>query len=252
MKRSKYFVLSLIFLIPFFTFLGCSSPVTYTISAQVSCGNGNVSGMGTYAEGESVTLIAQSYGTNTFIAWVYQNKKVLLNDDTYTIVNQKSDDKITKSSLTFQASNLTADKYTAVFSDNRQLYYTLSDYAIQNLADNSDAMLEGKLTVQFGEDLNNFQNAYSDTFVNGEKKETNSPSVMFLSKDFYLKINIDISENNFQKIIPIKFETGYADSNSTVTFMSNNYVVSYSFELQDVFYNLILNIDSLNNYSYNF
>ncbi len=242
MKAKKIFMFALILIMPCLVLFGCDQPASYNINVYANCTNGTVNGQGTYVEGETVTLSANGINGNKFIAWVYQNKKILENDSTYTITT--SEDNMS-STLSFTSSQTTADRYTAVFQDNKQIYYTLDSYKFttsasqeEPLPEDAETLFSGILSVSFGETNSSYRevfNAETEFKDNVTVKAENVKDVMMLSRTspYYLRFSIDNGSGNVQiKTIPVTYNSNSQANDVSATFNSDRTVtVSYTFEI---------------------
>ncbi len=244
-SRKNFFFLLIILLIPIFFFFGCDTLNIYRIDVYTNeYKNGTVYGYGTYTEGDTVTLQAYGLNGNRFIAWVYQNKTILTNNSTYQIVT--SDDGLS-STLTFTASQSTADRYTAVFEDDSQQYYTLSSYKFTSDIDAdepseenlTDVLVSGvSLNVLVGDSLTTLREAayLEGDFRDGVTNEVSDVTqVMNLSytTEYYIRFNLTLSggQSSLRTITVILGEDNSSNGVS-LTFNSNNsFDVIYSFQI---------------------
>ena len=168
LKNKKIFLLAFLLLIPVFLLIGCDEPETYSITVYSSYeANGRVYGGGNYTDGQTVTLRASGKNRNRVICWLYQNKTILADDDTYTI--STSEDGLS-SKLTFTARSDTHDRYTAVFESASQKYFKLDSYKLTStptldepLEEEAESLMSGSLTIQIGENINSYREAFSYT-----------------------------------------------------------------------------------------
>ena len=246
MKNKKIFMLALVLILPCLILFGCDEVATYKITVSANCSNGIVYGAGTYQEGETVTLTANGISNGStkskFVAWVYQNKTILENNDVYTI--STSEDNYS-STLTFTATSATTDKYTAIFQDNKQMYYTLDSYkfaknihAPEPLPEDATTLFNGILSVSFGENNTTYRevfNAETEFKENLTVKADGVKDVMVLTKlnPYYLRFSIDNGNGNVNiKTIPILYNENSVAGDVNATFNQDKTVsVTYTFEL---------------------
>ena len=241
-KKSLLFLI-LILVAPIFLLVGCGEVQTYNITATTNCQNGNVTGMGRYDDGSRATLTARGVNNHKFIAWVYQNKTILVNNNTYTI--ETSEDGMT-STLTFNASSYTSDNYTAIFEDSRQMYYTLSSYRVVEHAEgeeipeenleNQNVTCVGNLSISIGENVLNYRNPVNLTnqsFLNTTTSFTDMRDVFRLtSQPYYVYFEFSSTGFSATKQIALTYGTSSTQDDVDVTFEADGDVVlSYSFDL---------------------
>ena len=245
-KRSKSILfLLIILLVPLFLLFGCEEPATFRIDTQSNeIKNGTVYGYGTYKEGETVTLTAESRNGKLFIAWIYQNKTIITNNSTYNI--QTSEDNL-KSTLTFTASKGTADIYTAVFQDDTQRYYLLNSYKLttdlsadEPLEDESTEILlnSSSLNVSVGATLTTMR----DTFlVEGDFRDGRTVKVegvtqvlnMSYDSPYYVRFALTQSNGEAEvKTTPVQFKENSVNDGVRVIFNGDNsFDVQYTFQI---------------------
>ena len=241
-KKSLLFLI-LILVAPIFLLVGCGEVQSYNITATTNCQNGNVTGMGRYDDGSRVTLTARGVNNHRFIAWVYQNKTILVNNNTYNI--ETSSDSLT-STLTFNASSYTADNYTAIFEDSRQMYYTLSSYRVVEHAEgeeipeenleNQNVTCVGNLSISIGENVLNYRNPVSLTnqsFLNTTTSFTDIRDVFRLStQPYHVRFSFSTGEFKTTKDITLTYGTSDEQDGVDITFKTNgDIVLSCSFDL---------------------
>lgn len=126
MKKSKFLLLSVLFMIPIMLFAGCEDPKYFSITTSTNDGNiGSVSGgNSTFIEGSEVSLVATSRSTTTdsFICWV---------KDYTNVVSLESTTKVTVNANT-------QGNYTALFASNlsSMTYATVSDILYDDIYSN--------------------------------------------------------------------------------------------------------------------
>ena len=230
-KSKAIFFLLIILLVPIFLLFGCDELATFRIDLVVNDGKyGTVYGDGTYTENDTVTLEARGLNGKRFIAWVYQDKFIINSDSTYNVY--VSEDGL-HSTLTFTATKETCDKYTAVFEDDSQQFYTLSSYKFTTDLASPDALPEeatrtlitgGSLQIMIGENQTAFRDVAQITndFRDRVKMPIESVSqVMHLShtSSYYVRFNLSsgsgqaqlktvkvtLGENNVENAAEVKF-----------------------------------------------
>ena len=247
-KSKNIFFLLIILLVPVFLLFGCDEPGTFRIDAYVNENkNGIVYGYGTYTEGDTVTLQANGLNGNRFIAWVYQNKTILSNDSTYAISTSENG---LSSTLTFTASQATADRYTAVFEDNSQQYYTISSYKFTtDLAaeeplpeENTETLISGgSLNIMIGETITSFRDL---TLIEGDfrDKVTNAVNdinqVMNLSYTTSYYIRFGLTQGSGQsQVRTITVTLGENNISNDVNIVFNqdkSFDIQYSFQIDSL------------------
>ena len=241
-KKSLLFLI-LILVAPIFLLVGCGEVQSYNITATTNCQNGNVTGMGSFNDGSRVTLTARGVNKHRFIAWVYQNKTILVSNNTYNI--ETSSDSLT-STLTFNASSYTADNYTAIFEDSRQMYYTLSSYRVVEHAEgeeipeenleNQNVTCVGNLSISIGENVLNYRNPVNLTnqsFLNTTTNFQDIRDVFSLSTQPY-HVYFEFSTGKFKttKDITLTYGTSDEQDGVDITFETNGDIVLFcSFDL---------------------
>lgn len=244
-RTKTIFLLLIILLVPILLLFGCDELATFRIDAYVNENkNGTVYGYGTYTEGDTVTLTANGLNGNRFIAWVYQNKTLITNNSVYTI--STSEDGLS-STLTFSASMATADRYTAVFEDNSQQYYTLSSYKFTTDLNAEDALPEettdllvsgGSINVMIGETITNFRNL---TLIEGDFRDrvrtdvSGVTEVLNLSYTTPYYIRFNFSYTNSQPVVrTITATLGTNSSSNGVNLVfnqDNSFDIQYTFQI---------------------
>lgn len=244
-RTKNLFLLLLILLVPMLLLFGCEELSTFRIDVYVNENkNGTVYGYGTYTEGETVTLTANGLNGNRFIAWVYQNKTIISNNSTYTIAI--SEDGL-NSTLTFTASDATADRYTAVFEDDSQQYYTLSSYKFTTDINSAEPLPEettetlisgGSLNVMIGETITSFREL---ALIEGDFRDkvttyvTPSNEVMNLSYTSSYYIRFSLTQGSGQSQIRTLTVTLGQDSSTTdvnlIFNQDNSFDVQYTFQI---------------------
>ena len=243
-KKSLLFLI-LILVAPIFLLVGCGEVQSYNITATTNCQNGNVTGMGSFNDGSRVTLTARGVNNHRFIAWVYQNKTILVNNNTYDI--ETSSDSLT-STLTFNASSYTADNYTAIFEDSRQMYYTLSSYRVVEHAEgeeipeenleNQNVTCVGNLSISIGENVLNYRtpvNLTNQSFLNTTTNFTDMRDVFRLtSQPYYVRFTFSSNEFTSSKTIALTYgnSSEQDEDGVEVDFQTNgDIVLTYSFDM---------------------
>ena len=243
----KSFLLLLVVLIaPIFLLVGCGEVQTYNITATTNCQNGNVTGMGRYDEGSKVTLTAKGVNNNKFIAWVYQNKTILISDNAYTI--ETSADNMT-STLSFTASSYTSDNYTAIFEDARQMYYTVSSYRVVEHAENTDIPEEdienqditctGALSISIGENALSYRDVINLTnysFLNTTTAFADVRDVFSFNNQTPYYIKFAFSSGNFKtsKTISLTYGKSGEQDDVDIKFKTDgDIVLTYTFDMNE-------------------
>ena len=239
LSKKSLLLLIVILIAPIFLLVGCGETQTHNITATTNCQNGNVTGMGRYDSGSRVTLTAKGVNNNKFIAWVYQNKTILISDNAYTI--ETSADSMT-STLSFTASSYTSDNYTAIFEDNRQMYYTVSSYRVVEYAENEnipeenienqDITCMGALSISIGENVLNRRNIINLTnhgFLNTTTSFQDIRDVFSLSTQPY-HVYFEFSTGKFKttKDITLTYGTSDEQDGVDITFETNGDIVLFS------------------------
>lgn len=243
-SKKSLLLLVLILVAPIFLLVGCGEVQSYNITATTNCQNGNVIGMGKYDDGSRVTLTARGIGGNKFIAWVYQNKTILQDGNTYSIVT--SDDAMT-STISFTVSSYTADNYTAIFEDSKQMYYTLSSYRVvshqideeipEENIENQSVTCVGNLSIQIGENVLNYRNPVNLTnqsFLNTTTNFSDISDVFKLSSStpYYLYFSFSAENFSVNKTVSLFYGATNVQDDVNVTFESDgDIVLTYSFNL---------------------
>lgn len=246
LSKKSLLLLIVILIAPIFLLVGCGEVQTYNITATTNCQNGNVTGMGRYEDGSRVTLTAKGVNNNKFIAWVYQNKTILISDNAYTI--ETSADSMT-STLSFTASSYTSDNYTAIFEDNRQMYYTMSSYRVVEHAENTDIPEEdienqditctGALSINIGENALNYRNIINLTnhsFLNTTTPFLDVRDVFSFNNQTPYYIYFAFSSNDFKssKAIALTYGNSSEQDGVDVDFQTNgDIVLTYSFDMTE-------------------
>ncbi len=248
LSKKSLLLLIVILIAPIFLLVGCGEVQTYNITATTNCQNGNVTGMGRYDDGSRVTLTAKGVNNKKFIAWVYQNKTILISDNAYTI--ETSADSMT-STLSFTASSYTSDNYTAIFEDNRQMYYTVSSYRVVEHAENTDIPEEdienqditctGALSISIGENALNYRNIINLTnhsFLNTTTPFVNVRDVFSFNNQTPYYIYFTFSANEFTSSKTIALTYGNSSEQDEygveVDFQTNgDIVLTYSFDMTE-------------------
>ena len=246
LSKKSLLLLIVILIAPIFLLVGCGEVQTYNITATTNCQNGNVTGMGRYDDGSRVTLTAKGVNNNKFIAWVYQNKTILISDNAYTI--ETSADSMT-STLSFTASSYTSDNYTAIFEDNRQMYYTVSSYRVVEHAENTDIPEEdienqditctGALSINIGENALNYRNIINLTnhsFLNTTTPFLDVRDVFSFNNQTPYYIYFAFSSNDFKssKTIALTYGNSNEQDGVDVDFQTNgDIVLTYSFDMTE-------------------
>lgn len=138
-KKLSLFILAIL-VVPLFAFFGCTEPTKHQISVETNCEtsgfpelNGSPYCDETFNEGSSVTVnaIVKDKTNGSFICWLFQGSKIVVDGGNYKIVNtQGENSNIIKSTLTFTANSSTEGKYTAVFSDSKMTYAKLDSFCV--------------------------------------------------------------------------------------------------------------------------
>lgn len=136
MKKKLSLLLLSIFMLPLIALFGCDEPVSYNFYAHESSSIfGTARGGGKVEEGKTVTLTAHANNGSYFLGWVYQNNLLIdSSDETYTIKNEESGGRPIKSTLTFTSRESTQGSYTAVFNENKVMYYRFTGFMISSTA----------------------------------------------------------------------------------------------------------------------
>ena len=138
--KKKFCLLALIvLLVPVLALVGCDKPSSFTVEVfsswtgtPVGSGGGTVSGGGTFEEGTEISLTATSKPNSRFIAWIHEDSVIISNEGAYSISNETTEGRVTKSTLTFEVSSSRRGKYTAVFDDPSIVYTKLTSFRITN------------------------------------------------------------------------------------------------------------------------
>lgn len=143
MKKKWVMLLLIVLIMPIVALFGCDEVSLYSVSVFTSSSkygkvmlNNSSSGSGTFSEGSTITLTATTLNGSSFICWAYQNSVEIANDSTYKITNTTdSDNKTTKSVLTFSINSTTQGNYTAIFSDGEMMYTQFQSMRITSTPD---------------------------------------------------------------------------------------------------------------------
>lgn len=138
--KKKFSVLALIVLLfPILALVGCGDTSYFTVEVfsnwtgtPTDSGGGTVSGGGTFEEGTEVTLTAIAKPNSRFIAWIHEDSVIISNGNGYSVQNEGTDGKVTKSTLSFDINSSRRGKYTAVFEDASIVYARLTSWRITN------------------------------------------------------------------------------------------------------------------------
>lgn len=248
LSKKSFLLLLVVLIAPIFLLVGCGEVQTYNITATTNCQNGNVTGMGRYDEGSKVTLIAKGVNNNRFIAWVYQNKTILISDNAYTI-ETSADNMI--STLSFTASSYTSDNYTAIFEDARQMYYAVSSYRVVEHAENIDIPEEdienqditctGNLSISIGENALSYRdviNLTNQSFLNTTTTFAEIRDVFSFNNQAPYYIKFAFSSGNFKSSKTIALTYGNSSEQDEdgveVDFQTNgDIVLTYTFDMNE-------------------
>ena len=246
LSKKSFLLLLVVLIAPIFLLVGCGEVQTYNITATTNCQNGNVTGMGRYDEGSKVTLIAKGVNNNRFIAWVYQNKTILISDNAYTI--ETSADNMT-STLSFTASSYTSDNYTAIFEDARQMYYAVSSYRVVEHAENIDIPEEdienqditctGNLSISIGENVLSYRdviNLTNQSFLNTTTTFAEIRDVFSFNNQSPYYIKFAFSSGNFKasKTISLTYGKSGKQDDVDIKFKTDgDIVLTYSFDMNE-------------------
>ncbi|MBP3431433.1 MAG: hypothetical protein J6K39_01075 [Clostridia bacterium] len=233
MKKKFSLLLLSVLLVPLFALFGCEDVVSYPVTiASSSISHGSVQGNGTYAEGSTVTLTANAKSGH-FIAWVHQNATEVEANNTYTIVNTTgSDEKVTKSVLTFTMSAETQGLYTAVFSEGKVWYVKYDGMYLTTNPDsepveenNQETLMTANLSISQG--------------------STNMP-VVYTVENMDIKQNVLIAPEKMLSVLKLQ-TTQHIHANTH--FLINDQSITINFRA-DISFQTSTDFVSGNNYSY--
>ena len=199
MRKKISIALLSILIVPLIALFGCGEVLSYPVYVfSSSTIYGSVSGNGTYNEVENITLTATAKQGSSFVAWIHQNSTLVQNDQNYKIENQtNSNQKVVKSTLTFNVSEQTQWKYTAVFDDNKMMYTKFDSWRIT-----TDPNAEG-------EEYDNPNLAplmtVSMELLQGQTSSTLSSIYQVEDKD--VRENVIITPENITEILKLQNET---------------------------------------------
>ena len=198
MKKKLSLLLIVIFALPIFALFGCEDVAYFSVETFTSSDSfGTVSGRGTFADGTSITLTATPKNNNSvsgqFVGWVYQNSKLISNDETYTIAEADE-----KSTLTFSISATTQGSYTAVFENKNQtqntnmMYVKLDSYRLAS-AESFEQNQAG-----LSEDSDNIAVVSTTNLSISHGQSSNSLTTILTEENKQLKNNLiyKVEENN--------------------------------------------------------
>lgn len=250
--KKKFIVLFFAIVLPIFAFSGCGSVSSYPVTAFPSSAvYGFTSGNGTYAEGETVTLTATAKQGSCFIAWVYQNSKLVENGNNFKISNQTdSAQKITKSILTFKINSANQGRYTAVFDEEKIMYAKFTSWRITTDPTKTPDQVENAIDPVLMTATLNFSQGISSTNLtsiysveNKEIKENllykpeNITEVLKLEDSAKRHIYASAQFNYNNKIMTIPFRADIEFFQSTEEIETSNY--SYQITYKDGIYEIV-------------
>lgn len=250
-SRLKYLVAALIVLLTGFFVSACDDPETFTINLSYLSGSLTVptlSGSGQYLAGDRVELRAVGTGNCRFIGWIHQYQTFLSDGSVYHITTAEDN---MSSTISFIASQETANNYTAVFEDNAQQYYSLTSYKFSKATDDPDQELttdystqlfEGKILVEFGDQTNTaYRKTYSEetAFYQSVKVDTSASTQVFMAFDNTPSVRVTFSNANNTPFVFLTYIQPGTDSsreNVTITFDTTDrtYTIAYTFSTQIV------------------
>ncbi|MGN1201000.1 MAG: hypothetical protein ACI4R8_01865 [Candidatus Caccovivens sp.] len=263
MKKKFSLLLLALFIVPIFALFGCNEAESFPVTVFPSWGEaGSVSGNGTYKEGETVTLtaVASTIKNSSVVAWVYQNSREIVDDNTYKIVNEtNSAEKVTKSTLTFVMSESTQGRYTAVFDESKLLYTKLTSWRMTStpdadgeLDDGRANIMTGTIEVSQGENSSNLTTAYTAEEVSIKDNVTNTvqgiDQVLELSSTTarHIKTSVQLTYNG--KIMTFNLRADINNAQSTEVINGSNY--NYQIKYEDGTYKIIFGIKLAQNQTY--
>lgn len=276
MKKKLILIMLTLFVLPIFALFGCDDVSSYGITVFSSSDSlGSVSGYGTFKDGSNITLTASQKGNGQFVGWVYENAKLLADDQTYKIETNE-----TKSTLTFVVSQNTQGSYTAVFDDKtqtenkRMMYIKLDSYrfvsqqayetnenGLNTDDENLSNVITANMTISHGQSSSNLTEILSiaDTDLkdnlNYHPEEMNQ--VLNLNAYTSQHLYIDLDGRIGSSIVSKDFRTNLAYQTSTTKNQTQNYAsqvtynpngtyeIKFEFDFDDEKYYLILNYKNL-------
>ena len=265
MKKKLPLLIVLCLVFPLFALLGCGEVNSYPVTVYQSSSKGSVGGSGTYAEGSTVTLTANAFGSHV-VAWIYQRTIQIENDETYTITNTlDSAEQPVKSTLTFTMNAQTQGAYTAVFSDGKVMYVKYDNMRLTtdlNAPATETPTAEPITTASFelSQGTTELSTILSETEVvfyeNVAIRPEKMNSVLNLQMNTtqHIRASVVFSHNNLSSTFnfrsDIKFQENIeeiANSNHTsqVRFANDAYEIIFKFNLDGQTYYLILTYKSL-------